>query len=248
MASIVDRLAAIKTAKGYSSGGTPDYPELLAALFEDTQIDDDAYDAVPLIKRLRTILKASNKGEAGGLVHFSGILYQWHDDGFRTAFLDPWPSSDNQCGHFLTAVHLGYDPMKGFAFANSQSSLGTFFEMTSGLPASEGICCRMIVGHEQVGDDAYLAAVRQVKSPSDNEVRTFYNAAVQCKTNATVDLSKAQSLLASVTVGSGVGNSRQDLHLSLFGYIFGTLIREGAKGTTELADGSGWIRRNLKGP
>ena len=247
MASIVDRLAAIKAAKGYASG-TPDYVELLVALFEDAQIDDGGYQAVPLVKRLRTILGASNNGEAGGLTHFSGILYRWHDDGFRTAFKDPWPSSDNQCGHFLTAVHLGYDPLKGFTFANAQSSWATAFEMPSGLPAFDGICCRMIVGHEQVGDDAYLAAFRQVKSPSDDEVRTFYNAVVQCKTNATVDLSKAQSLVASVTVGSGVGNSRQDLHLSLFGYIFGTLIREGAKGMWELADGSQWIRRNLQGP
>jgi hypothetical protein len=247
MASIMDRLAAIKAAKGYASG-TPNYPELLAALFEDAQVDDGGDTAVPLTKRLRTILAASNNGEAGGLTHFSGILYHWHDDGFRSAFLDPWPSSDNQCGHFLTAVHLGFDPMKGFTFANSQSSLGTFFEMPSGLPASEGICCRMIVGHEQVGDDAVLANIRQVKSPSDSEVRTFYNAVLQCKTNATVDLSKVQSLLASVTVGNGVGNSRQDLHLSCFGYIFGTLIREGAKGMWELADGSGWLRRNLLGP
>jgi hypothetical protein len=180
MASIEDRLGAIKAAKGYVSG-TPNYPELLASLFEDTQIDDGASVAVPLTQRLGTILSASNKGENGGLTHFSGILYQWHDNGFRTAFQDPWPSSNNQCGHFLTAVHLGHEPMKGFAFANSQSSLGTFFEMSSGLPASEGICCRMIVGHEQVGDDAYFAAIRQVKSPSDDEVRTFCNAASSAK-------------------------------------------------------------------
>jgi hypothetical protein len=122
MASIEDRLGAIKAAKGYVSG-TPNYPELLASLFEDTQIDDGASVAVPLTQRLG----------------------------------------------------------KGFAFANSQSSLGTFFEMSSGLPASEGICCRMIVGHEQVGDDAYFAAIRQVKSPSDDEVRTFCNAASSAK-------------------------------------------------------------------
>jgi hypothetical protein len=248
MASIVDRLAAIRAAKGYASGAPADYPELLAALFEDAQIDDDGYVAVPLIKRLRTILAASNNGEAGGLLHLSGVLFRWTDDGFAKAFKDPWPPSNNQCGHFMTAVHLGYDPMKGFAFANSQSSLGTFFEMTSGVPASEGICCRMIVGHEQVADDAAFAEIRQVKSPSDDEVRTFYNAVIQCKNNSTVDLSKAQSLLASITVGSGLGNSRQDLHLSLFGYIFGTLIREGDRGMRELADGSQWIRRNLKDP
>lgn len=255
MASILDRLGAIKAAKGYVSG-KPDYVELLAALFEDAQIDDGGRFAVlPLVWRLRTILAASNSGENGGLTHFSGILYGWHDDGFRTAFQDPWPSSDNQCGHFLTAVHLGFDPMKGFNFANAQNSVATWLETPSdfddtpsGLPIFEGICCRLIVGHEQVGDDAFAANIRAVKSPSDDEVRRFYNAVVRCKSNSTVDLSKAQSLLGSITVGKGVGNSRQDLHLSLFGYIFGTLIREGENGMRKLADGSGWIHRNLQGP
>jgi hypothetical protein len=246
MATVVDRLQAIKSSKGYGSGTPIDYVELLAALFEDGQIADDNA-AVPLVNRLRTILGASSNGANGGLTHFAGFLAGWSDDGFRTAFKDRWPSSRNQCGHFLTAVHLGFDPMKGFAFANSQSSLGTFFGMTtSGVPATEGICCRMIVGHEQVGDDAWLAAIRQVKSPSDDEVRTFFNAVVKCKPDPIVDLPKAQSLLASITVGNDTGNSREDLHLSLYGYIFGTRIRAGD--LQELAQGSQWIRGNLRSP
>ena len=40
----------------------------------------------------------------------TGISF--HDTGFAADFKDPWPSSDNQVGHFLTAVGLSFNPAK----------------------------------------------------------------------------------------------------------------------------------------
>lgn len=238
----MDRLGAIKAAKGYASGTPINYPELLAALFEDAQIDDANSGSFPLEKRLRTILAASTDNAYPWLTHFSGILYKWTDEGFRTAFKDPWPTSNNQCGHFLTAVHFGYDPSKVFAAADVM--LATTVD---GVPLTEGTGCRLIVGHEQVSDHAWFARSRAALASGD-EARTFYNAVVQCKTNSRVYLLKATTLVSTIKVGGGEGNSRQDLHLSIFGYIFGTLIRENNSGLRTLADGSQWIRRNLLGP
>ena len=142
------RLKAIRGESGPLAPGS-NYVELLARLLEDADIDDKG-GGTPLRNRLDTVLKASVNG-GGGYLHFGGILSGWTDDGFRTEFRDPWGvASNNQCGHFLTAAHPGLDPIGAYNYARSQSSIGTWIETTSGVPTEEGICYRMIVGHEQV--------------------------------------------------------------------------------------------------
>jgi hypothetical protein len=60
------------------------------------------------------------------------------------------------------------------------------------------------------------------------------------------DADQAAANLVNVNVGTGSGNSRQDLLLSLFGFKFGTMIRKGE--LTAIADGGNWVRVNLVDP
>ena len=215
-------------------------PYLLALMFGDPDIDDSAVSS-ELGDRLDTILTASASG-AAGLLHFGGILSGWQERGFWRGFKDPVARSNNQWGRFLTAVHLGYRPEKGFMFAHSQSSFGTFYGSVSGVPLFEGICCRLIVGHEQVGDDKDQASIRQFLSPDDGEVRKFYTAVGRLG-SGDIDMNLVSSLLTGIKIGKGQGNSKQDLMLSLCGYKFGTLIRKGT--LMRLKEGSSWVRSNL---
>jgi hypothetical protein len=97
------RIIAIRAEAGY------DDAEALARLFEDGDLRDDGTPP----RRLRTILAATERWMIRGLQ----TALPFGDHGFRgdrarrgTGFRDPWPSSRNQVGHFLTAVGLAFRP------------------------------------------------------------------------------------------------------------------------------------------
>jgi hypothetical protein len=234
-----------------SAGNAVDF---LALLFEDDDIDDSG-SGNELQKRLNTILRASADPGQPGVTHFSGIFSNLKDRGFRPEFKDPWPSSANQCGHFTTAVHMGFDPLRtGRYVYDSVKSLAprvagilpAFPPLT--FPLAENLCARLIVGHEQSTDAGvdYLVHYRQFLAATDSEIRTFLDAVAALPNDLKIDISKASSLISSIRIGTGEGNSKQDLLLSLYGYKFGSRVRLG--NLTTRADAGKWLRGNLEAP
>ena len=102
-----------------------------------------------------------------------------------------------------------------------------------------------IVGHEQVGDNVWIAQKRQVMNPSVDDVTKFFKALDTVKLSPDWDVNTSRKALAGITIGTGVGNSIQDLQLSLYGFKFGKFIRNGEM--TRLSDAAKWIRTNLGG-
>ncbi len=76
--------------------------DALAAMFEDDEIVDDG----TVSGRLQTILTITKHLVIPGLK--TGLPFG--DTGMAKKFQDPWESSRNQVGHFLTAVGLEYEP------------------------------------------------------------------------------------------------------------------------------------------
>jgi hypothetical protein len=116
--------------------------EALAVIFEDSSITDDGTVA----GRLRAILEATESVIVPGLQ--TGITFA--DSGFRTEFKDPWPSSNNQVGHFLTAVGLSFNPGKvseSFMLRTLRDWLGADSAMTD-----EEVAIRLCIGHEKAPD------------------------------------------------------------------------------------------------
>lgn len=246
MASIENKGQFYRT----SAGNAVDF---LALLFEDDDIDDSG-SGNELQKRLNTILRASADPGQPGITHFSGIFSNLKDRGFRPEFKDPWPSSANQCGHFTTAVHMGFDPLRAGRYvydsvkslALPSTVLSPFPPLT--FPLAERLCARLIVGHEQSTDAGvdYLVHYRQFLAATDSEIRTFLDAVTALPNDPKIDINKASSLISTIRIGTGEGNSIQDLRLSLYGYKFGSRIRLG--NLTTRADAGKWLRVNLEAP
>ena len=215
--------------------------EFLARLFEDDRISDTGTGNA-LVNRLNAILDASSDGSNNGVTHFSGIFAGVTDLGFRKAFKDPFPGkSDNQVGHFTTAVDMGFRPQRTVALV--PKAIRDLIDPGTGFPVEQIICMRLIVGHEQVADDSTLAFERQALSPNEKEVRQFFDATGAVSASPFQSLGPSRILLAPIRVGTGQGNSFQDLHLSLFGFKFGTMIRIGTMDSR--GDAAEWIRTNL---
>lgn len=150
---------------------------------------------------------------------------------------------------------MGFDPLRtGRYIYDSVKSLappGTV--ILSPLPPltfpfAERLCARLIVGHEQSTDAGvdYLVHYRQFLAATDAEIRTFLDAVAALPNDPKIDISKASSLISSIRIGTGEGNSIQDLLLSLYGYKFGSRIRFGNLATR--ADAGKWLRVNLEAP
>ena len=126
----------------------PSDAEALAQMFESPSIQDDRTPA----GRLRTILVATEHLLIPGLQ--TGIAF--HDRGFRAEFRDPWPSSDNQVGHFLTAVGLSFNPAKvGESFFGAR--LRDWMRAPLAMSAEE-VALRLTIGHEK-GPDPSVGTV-----------------------------------------------------------------------------------------
>jgi hypothetical protein len=135
MGSTGDAIQAIKA-------GAPSDAEALARMFEPDKIPGDKTPT----GRLRAILEATESAIVPGLQ--TGIKF--HDTGFRAEFRDPWPSSDNQVGHFLTAVGLSFNSAKV-----EQNFFGRrlrdWMDAPGGMSAEE-VAIRLTVGHEKRPD------------------------------------------------------------------------------------------------
>jgi hypothetical protein len=130
-----------------------DDAEALARLFEDGSLRDDG----TLPGRLRAILDATERRTIRGL--HTGLPFL--DAGFRgdracggAGFRDPWPSSRNQVGHFLTAVGLAFRPA-----VVSVPIFGVPLRIWLGADRSlpdETVGKRLTVGHELAPDPGVL--------------------------------------------------------------------------------------------
>jgi hypothetical protein len=201
---------------------SPTALEALARLFIDKQILDDGTAR----GRLRAILAATERPQAPGM--HTAIPFGM--SGFRVEFEDPWESSKNQVGHFLTAVRLSFDA-RFLSIPIYPLLLGGF--------GHDDMALRLIIGHEKAPDPADPTSFRPRKVI--NTIKCFraqYQAAIQ----ADVDNFLAGRLEA-IEVGTGLGNSMADLRLSYEGWLFGQLAAGDEFDSKE--DMAEWIVRHL---
>lgn len=187
--------------------------EALARTFTDKQIVDNG----TIAGRVNAIMAATEHTFIPGLQ--TGI--EFGQTGFRKEFLDPWESSQNQVGHFLTAVRLGFDPdfASNFLFLAILDAWG-----------DADIPLRLIIGHEKEPDpgifNIFEGFKKQYKATTEEDIKNF----------------KAGNL-DKIKVGTGKGNSMADLILSHKGWLLGRWIAKGQfKTKGEIAD---WIRHTL---
>jgi hypothetical protein len=118
--------------------------------------------------------------------------------------------------------------------------------------ADEEICVKFIIAHERVPDSGEYGQegtlwnkictfFAEVTQDDEDIFRNAYNGLGAAPFH---DTDKAAADLGPLTIGTGKGNSRQDLLLSLFGFKFGTMIRKGE--LPQLAEGGLWVRSNLE--
>jgi hypothetical protein len=188
--------------------------DALAKIFTDSKIKDDG----TLVGRFTAIFRATEHWAIPGLQ--TGIKFGF--SGFKKEFHDPWPSSSNQVGHFLTAVRLAMD-----------SSVTNDLILIAILDAwfDDKRALRLIIGHEKRADpSAFHMSVgfrEQYKSTTKADIENFKKG----------DLSK-------IRVGKGKGNSMADLALSYKGWLLGRMVAEGKmKSMQEVSD---WILRVLR--
>jgi hypothetical protein len=239
--------------------------EALAQIFEVTTISDDGTVA----GRLRSILQATDHLAVPGLQ--TGIKFE--DKGFRLEFQDIWKSSNNQVGHFLTAVGLSFNPMKveqPFAGRRLRDWLGAPDAMSA-----EDVALRLTIGHEKEADPgtgtkvvggllglgtgtglvgaaagaalAVLLAFRdQFHACTDADIQAFKSAERALGTSATLDMRSSTALLEGGihVVPTQTGNSYQDLRLSLYGWRLGQDVKAGRfRAGAEVGT---WVRANIK--
>jgi hypothetical protein len=200
----------------------PTAVEALARMFTDAGITDDG----TVGGRLHALLNATEHRFVPGLHTGADIGMT----GFRKEYEDPWPTSTDQVGHFLTAVRLGFDPR----FVSNP-----IFRLLLGGGGDADAPLRLIIGHEKVADPpdinrtsprTLLTALRrfreQYQSATEDDIAQFRD--------GHLDL---------IRVGDGLGNSMEDLRLSHKGWLFGRSITEGRfKSREEVA---GWIRTEI---
>ena len=191
-------------------------------------------------ERLEFVLWLTDDGQANFQIQFT-------DQGLRQAFRDSGLFADdysnNQIAHFLTAVRLGYG--KGNLYPDSEEN---------------AIAC--IIGHEKIGDPA--AGSSRGTSIASNAVQcllggnrddhALFRQAVAADRNGNAQ--ERDCLITSLLPGlpeqharwgadhPRVGNSIQDLRLSIKGWIFGQDIRD--RTITTLKAASSWLRTNLR--
>jgi|GEM_PF-5359195 len=125
--------------------------EALAQLFENNEIDDDN----TVSGRLATILEITEHNVIPGLQ--TGGPFDTSDVGFKQEYKDPWESSRNQVGHFLTAVGFAFDP----AVVNRSfmgSPLRDWLDAPSTM-SDEDVAIRLMIGHEKSPDPSFFGAV-----------------------------------------------------------------------------------------
>ena len=262
--------------------GGKDRPEVLARTFEDSTISDivtrgfgGSYAGKTIWitmtatqSRLESVLGATANLAVPGL-QTGGAIKGWEDSGFRAEYKDPHPSSNNQLGHFLTAVALGYNPRSvrnGLAQTMRRSSgiLGAVGEMMQREPMlrklnianlvdpfgrhdSEQVALRLIIGHEKVADpiDDPSVFLQQFAAATDGDVACFRSAEQSLGKSLPLDTARAGAVLHGISVNNRQrGNSYEDLLLSLVGWRFGRDIL--ARRIGDAVAAAGWLRSTLK--
>jgi hypothetical protein len=178
------------------------------------------------------------------------------------------PNVSNQVGHFLTAVHLGYNP----SFLAPTNGLFGIFQSSGyvrqilGVPDDEPLdvtAKRLIVGHEKVADpdpgathpERNATYYRQYQSASPTDIGWF-DAAVQFDRSG--DTLGRGWALGKILVSPrrqdwGMGNSIQDLGLSLKGWRLGRAVagKDADQGETTLTSRgeiATWLRMHILTP
>lgn len=188
--------------------------EALAEMFTDSQIKDDGTVA----GRFKVIFRATEHWAIPGLQ--TGISFGF--SGFKQEFHDPWPSSRNQVGHFLTAVRLALD-----------SSVTNNLLLIAILDAwfDDERALRLIIGHEKKAD------------PSALDMSAGFREQYKATTKADIENFK-KGQLNKIKVGTGKGNSMADLLLSHKGWLLGRMVAEGKMASNQ--EVARWILRVLK--
>ena len=252
--------------------------DALARLFEDDRIEDDG----TVVGRATALFEATERRLIPGLqtaIPFSDTGFAGDRGRGGAGFRDPWPSSRNQVGHFLTAVRLSLAP----DIVRRPIQLLGSIRAIVGAPHEMGdseVALRLTIGHEKAPDprNAGPAALRVLTSSlavggvaaaanADRRViastsgialiaASAWQARVilagfrrQFSATSAMDLTAwdealrlggpdtpfdrravegAESPLLAIVVGDGVGNSIQDIRLSLVGWRLGGLIGDGA--------------------
>ncbi len=223
--------------------------ETLARLFTDDGIvgPDD------LVGRINALLESTEQHWFQGVRSWMDLpglqeCKGFRDKGFRPEFQDPWPNSCDQTGHFLTAIGLSLNPQqlnrRKFC-VRMRDWLGAPKDMDD-----EEVALRTIIGHEKYPDpytpDLFvLPKVRFQFSAATAADTAAFRAALACvKPGLRLDLECMDKYLASIQVGTGRGNSLQDLRLSCAGYCFVQLVRSGRLVTRQEA--GEWVKQNLE--
>jgi hypothetical protein len=195
------------------------------------------------------------------------------DTGFKPDFqdYDLWPGSSMQVSHFMTAVDMGFQPRKlsnfvklkidmysGAAAAYSPMPVPPGPDPDSPIRPDwwsfgESDCVDLMIAHEKVPDSGvygqepnFSNKVATISTTVTETDRNNFRSAFVGLGPGQNDPGKAKAALSPIAIGSGSGNSRQDLLLSVFGFKFGAMIR--TVQLTEIAQGANWIRVNLKDP
>jgi hypothetical protein len=221
-------------------------------------------DLTPAAERLEFVLDYT--ADLSGTTF--GKIFQ--DTDFNEQFRDPWlKASWNQVAHFLQAAGLGYDPGTYISrFRKAASILAKINGVEITYPntlSDEEVALRLITGHEKVGDSEFVN-FKLLKSPSTALSRVIqqYGAATHqdverfLLANSADELgnyTERDCLLRQIIPGlpdipdpyvyrHRIGNSLQDLRLSVKGWRFGKMVKD--KRITTLNEASMWIGNNLK--
>lgn len=115
--------------------------------------------------------------------------------------------------------------------------------------SNEEVALRLMIGHEKAPDPLPLQPeqiLRQFSRATAADVQVFRQAERALGSGHRLDIASAMIILRQIRVDPSMrGNSYQDLALSLVGWRFGRLLREGHfTSSTQAAD---WLRVNLGG-
>lgn len=225
-----------------------DDAEALARIFETEGIGDGGLE-----QRLQAILRATQQHWLPGRdtpLDLPGLkeIPEAGDAGFRPEFRDPWPKSRDQIGHFMTALGMFLYPevVRARRFG---IRVRDWVRAPRDMPDEE-VALRFIIGHEKVTDPtltdprAMIQFPKQFSSATGEDVATYRRALAALGADWRADLGAAIEVLRGIEVGTGRGNSIQDLSLSLMACRLGQLIREGTVRTG--VEAAAWIRANLK--
>ncbi len=230
--------------------------EALASSFESRSVDDSSLRGTSRAwRRLDAILSAF---ESDPGVRFHASLSFFRDSGFYgthsfsdDGFADPHPSSQNQVGHFLTAVGLGFDSsvpdrrIRGVA--TMRELLGAPTSMSN-----DGVAIALCVGHELTADaDEDASAPSQLATAQRQfaegvahpEYLDYFRNAVEALGSdwRHPNLSAAEVWLRRIPVHTWQrGNSYQDLRLTACGFYLGRLVANGV--ITERAELAAFVR------